>query len=294
MNQSRIKHVFPICVFLFHVAVFVLVYKYQSNLILDYFSVWLLGAIFSSIELGSRYKDDPWSVISSSPGACYMLTNALICCFGLFIIITFGLSLEIDESLPEVAQRTSDILCASLGSFFIMRSSFLKLGNENTQFDLGLNLVLKKLLEMIDRQVDRVRASRRSNDITRILKQVSYDDVQSKLKTYCLQVMQNVPPDETEKLFVELKKIEASDDCEETKKLSAGLQIYNIVGKSVLEAAVTNLELEKKAPQENTDSNREEVFKQRSTKFAKVLLDKYINDLSGKPEPADSNEKQSN
>lgn len=218
------------------------VFLYDRVHLVDYLLVWIIGVLFSAIELGSRYKDDPWFVVSSAPGMLYLFANGLVCCIGLFVIYTFDL-LKADPTLKDLAQRTTNVLYASLGSFLVMRSSFLKLGSDNSQLDIGLNLLLKKLLEMIDRQVDRVRAERRSEDITRILKNVSYEDVSKKLKVYCVQIMQNVAIDERDKLFTELVAIEASDEDEGIKKLSAGLHIYNIVGKNVLEAAVKDLQL---------------------------------------------------
>jgi hypothetical protein len=52
-----------------------------------------------------------------------------------------------------------DIMQAALGSMMIMRSSFIKLGNDS-QTDLGLNIVLKKLLAMVDREVDRPKEAK--------------------------------------------------------------------------------------------------------------------------------------
>ena len=233
-----------IAVMVVNIAVGTTLALLMPELFFDYAIVWCIGILFSAIELGSRYKDDPWSVIASSPGFVYLLTNGLVCCFGLYMITIFNLT-DKTVGLSELAIRTRDILFASLGSFFIMRSSFLKLGSDNSQLDLGLNLVLKKLLEMIDRQVDRLRANRRSEDITTILKNVSYEDFNKQLYPFCIQVMQNITQEEREKLLYELKTIDSSEDSESTKKLSAGLQVYNIVGRGVLKSAVEHLGLEK-------------------------------------------------
>ncbi len=240
--------------------------------IFDYAVVWSAGLLFSAIELGSRYKDDPWSVIASSPGFIYLLTNGLVCCFGLYIILVFGLT-EGKTGLSDIAVRTRDVLYASLGSFFVMRSSFLKLGNDNSQLDLGLNLVLKKLLEMIDRQVDRVRASRRSEDITAILDKVSYEDFNKKVYPFCIQIMQNITLEERNQLLYELKTIEASDDSEATKKYAAGLQVYNLVGRSVLKSAVDNLRLEELPPPDATEPSIDPVA--RMNRMITELLKKH-------------------
>lgn len=73
------------------------------------------------------------------------------------------------------------------------------------------------MIDIIDRQVDRDQAGRRSKDITEILNDVSYEDLSSKVHPFCLQLMQNVPGDESETLFKELESIKASDVSLESK-----------------------------------------------------------------------------
>jgi hypothetical protein len=216
----------------------------------DYLYVFFIGLLLSAIELGSRYKDEPISVMTCFPGAFYLVINGLICCLGLFFINTFGTHESITKAMDiantnEFSTHVANILYASLGSFFVMRSSFLKLGSDNSQsqVDLGLNIILKKMIDMIDRQVDRDQARRRSKDITRILKNVSFDSLSSRIHPFCMQVMQNIPEAEIESLFRELKEISASDDCDESKKMAIGLQIYNIVGKRLFSSIIEDLEL---------------------------------------------------
>ncbi|EIO3939799.1 hypothetical protein ACEOHO_003528 [Vibrio vulnificus] len=231
-------------VVIIHFAAIYGIYNYDPTLYPDFFIVWSAGIVLSAVELGSRYKDEPSSVLTSSPGVMYLVINGLICCLGFFLIQNFSWHFEVDEILPLMAQRTMDIMQAALGSMMIMRSSFIKLGNDS-QTDLGLNIVLKKLLAMVDREVDRVRATKRSKDVTAILKGTSYSDTRNKVITYCLDVMQNISPEERRKLKFELNAIDAQDECVDrtTRKYSAGLLIYNIVGQSVLESAVRDLGL---------------------------------------------------
>lgn len=224
----------------------------------DYLYVFSIGLLLSAIELGSRYKDEPISVMTCFPGAFYLVINGLICCLGLFFINTFGTHEPITKTMGiantnEFSTHVANILYASLGSFFVMRSSFLKLGSDNSQsqVDLGLNIILKKMIDMIDRQVDRDQARRRSKDITRILKNVSFDSLSSRIHPFCMQVMQNIPEAEIDSLFRELKEISASDDCDESKKMAIGLQIYNIVGKKLFASIIEDLELIMTPPTDN-------------------------------------------
>ncbi len=247
----------------------------SESILFDYIAVFVLGTIFSAVELGSRYKDEPLIAVTSSPGIFYMISNAVICCFGLYIILVFGLSVEIDDSFPLATQRTADVLYASLGSFFIMRSSFLKLGNDANQLDFGLNIVLKKLLEMVDRQVDRYRAQQRSSDITRMLADVEYSDVTGKLKEFCLQIMQNLPTEERDKIMDEINKITILKACDETKKLSAGLILYTVVGRKVMTAAIADLKLQKAQATKQTDGQDSSSHDNSRADIGLILKEKF-------------------
>ncbi|EGQ7762832.1 hypothetical protein ABRZ80_05245 [Vibrio vulnificus] len=235
-----------------HVAVFTMVYLNKDIDTIDYVSTWLFGCLLASIELSSKYKDDPASVLSSSPGVLYLGINGLICVLGLYLMYTFGLGVEVDDSLPLLAQRTMDVLQASLSSFFVMRSSFLKLGH-NSQIDLGLNAVLKKLLEIVDREVDRVRAVKRSRDITVLFEDVCHTNTKH-VFSLCLNVMQNVSIEEAAEIQRKLDELESVIGTSDKSimdlnmmQLAIGLELYNIVGISVLTAAVQDLKLDKKS-----------------------------------------------
>jgi len=243
-----------ICALLFYLFFCVYKFIFDGDKI-DYLFVFFIGILLSAIELGSRYKDEPVSVMVCIPGAIYLIINGLICCVGLFFIHTFGIKENITEQIggsanTELSNQVANVLYASLGSFFVMRSSFLKLGTENSQsqIDLGLNLIVKKMIDMIDRQVDRDQARRRSKDITEILRDVSYEALSSRVHPFCLQVMQNVPEEELGRLFKELQAINSSDDCDDSKKMAVGLQIYNIVGSNLFSSIVDDLGVVGKAP----------------------------------------------
>lgn len=217
----------------------------------DYLYVLILGGIFSGIELASRYKDEPIDAINCLPGFIYILINGLICCFGYFLIITFDLNIQVSDYLTATAQKASDIIFASLTSFLVMRSSFLRLGTESNQADLGLNIIIKKLILIVDRQVDRYQASSRAINITTLLENVSFKQLEIQVFPLCLQVMQNVPQEEIDEINEELEKLSIFEEKDEYKKekekiskLSAGLKIYSLVGNKVLETAIKRLELE--------------------------------------------------
>lgn len=257
-EQSKLSGTYNI-VFLIGRAIALGLFSLATTLVLlyllypgkvDYIFVFLLGVTLSAIELGSRYKDEPISVMKCPPGTFYLVVNGMFCCLGLFLMSTFSLEPSLGGALDvspidDFGDRVLDVIYAAFGTFCIMRSSFLKLGSDNSQgqIDLGLNMILKKLIDIIDRQVDRDQAKRRSSDITSILKNVTFDSLSSRVHPFCLQVMQNVPENEIQGLYRELQAISTSDKCDETKKMALGLLLYNIVGRSLFLSVINDLDL---------------------------------------------------
>ncbi|GIU50455.1 hypothetical protein TUM4438_36520 [Shewanella sairae] len=261
----------------------------------SYICVLLLGSIFSSIELGSRYKDEPFDAISSMPGFFYILVNGFICCVGYYLIITFSLNVTVPDYLNETAQKASDILLASISSFLIMRSSFLTLGSENNQIDIGLSVIIKKLIFIVDRQVDRHQAAKRARNITEILKDVSLKQIKVQVIPFCVQVMQNVPKEEIDNLYKEVESLVISEtssemkkEYEDTQKLQAGLLIYTLVGYKVLETAIKQLNMENKPTEETlikpditADSSEESPRNEYLSSFHEMIEDAKTSNKSG-------------
>ncbi|MFV8406285.1 hypothetical protein ACNO6G_14420 [Vibrio harveyi] len=231
-----------ICIYI--VAYLGVAYTFGKEYIVDFVAVTLFGVLFSAIELASRYRDDPSSVLQSSPGRLYLVINGLICITGLYLVLVFKMGYQVDDYLDATAQRVADVIQASLASFLIMRSSFLRLG-QNNEWDLGLNAVLKKLLHIVDREVDRRRAVMRSKDIVKMFRDLKIEYTEF-VFLFCLQAMQNVEPDEIKEINHDIKSLTASEEfqsveAKKTQQLRIGLRLYSIVGKDVLAAAVKDV-----------------------------------------------------
>lgn len=235
---------------LIHITIFIWII-FSDLKVVDYILTWSFGAILSGIELSTKYKDDPSSVLTSGPGLLYLSINGLLCVFSLYIIEVFDLSILTEGSVnQELPRRTMEIIQASLSTFFVMRSSFLKLGH-NSQIDIGLSSVMKKLLDIIDREVDRVRATKRSKDITNLFREVCHADMRY-VFIFCLNIMQNMSKSEAveiQKKVEELDSVIGAEDKSEQDlnglQFAIGLELYNVVGIKVLESAVKDLELGK-------------------------------------------------
>jgi hypothetical protein len=132
-------------------------------------------------------------------------------------------------------------IVAGLGATALLRSSFLNLKIGNEDVGIGPSSLLTSLLAVVDRSVDRRRAAQRSRLIASVMNGVSFKKASLSLSAYCLQLMQNLPLDEQEKLRNLVAGLGLADMDEELKSFNLGLLLLNTVGPAVLSAAVRDL-----------------------------------------------------
>lgn len=245
--DSAARLLFTLAFIIAHILAFILLHKYSSIPAQDLAWAWFIGFGFSAVELASRYKDDPASVVISLPGVFYMSINGALSASALYLINIFGWNPEIEPDLTNEAQRVADILFSVAIAFGALRSSILKIGQDS---EIGLNPLIKKLIEMIDREVDRLRAKRRSQDITRILKCTSYAQCVEVIH-YSINIMQNLTPQEHRVIEKAVHRGKISRRSERVRTYSLGLCAYDILGPTALESAVIHLGYDEK----NTDPN---------------------------------------
>jgi len=73
------------------------------------------------------------------------------------------------------------------------------------------------------------------------MKDVDFSKAVKALPPFCLGLMQNVPPEDQQKLKKAVEDLEGSDAEASVKSLLLGLELMNVVGKDVLTTAVTSL-----------------------------------------------------
>lgn len=199
-----------------------------------------LGGGVGLAELVTRYRDQPSALPRSVSFWFYILLNAGASALAFALIRVFGWTFG--QTLGP-ARTVTQVLVAGLGAMTLFRSSLfnLKVGDEDV--GIGPSALLTSLLSVVDRSVDRRRATDRSRSVGRTMSTVSFLKAKISLPAYCLQLMQNVPLEEQQKLrtAVDALGLTAMDD--DLKSLNLGLLIMNTVGPAVLEAAVRDLGL---------------------------------------------------
>lgn len=197
-----------------------------------------LGAVVGLTELITRYRDQPSALLRSISFWIYLAMNAAASAGALALMRVFAWDFGIQDP-PALA--VTQVLVAGLAAMTLFRSSLFNLRIGADDVAIGPNAVLTSLLNVVDRAVDRRRAADRSKSIVAIMSEVSFGKAKIALPAYCLQLMQNVPREEQEKLRTAVEALGRADMDEDLKSLKLGLLLTNTVGPGVLTAAVRDL-----------------------------------------------------
>ena len=201
-------------------------------------SAVLLGGGVGLAELVTRYRDEPSSLRGALSFWVYILLNAGASALAYELIKVFGWTFGLG---PGSARIATQVLVAGLAAMALFRSSLfnLKVGDEDVS--IGPSALLTSLLSVVDRAVDRRRATQRSRSISEVMNGVSFAKAKISLSAYCVQLMQNLSLEEQGKLRTAVDALSLTDQPDDLKSLNLGLLLMNTVGPGVLEAAVRDL-----------------------------------------------------
>jgi hypothetical protein len=205
---------------------------------LAWLAVIALGAGVGLAELVTRYRDEPSALRGSPSFWVYILLNAGASALAFALVQIFGWTFGV---APGSARTATQVLVAGLAAMALFRSSLFTLKVGDADVSIGPSALLTSLLSVVDRAVDRRRAAERSRSITKAMGGVSFAKAKISLPAYCLQLMQNVPLEEQQKLRTSVDGLGLTAMDDDLKALNLGLLLMNTVGPAVLEAAVRDL-----------------------------------------------------
>lgn len=199
-----------------------------------YFWVALFGALVGASEIVSRYRDAPNLALSTPPSIIYLCINVAASVGALALI-------EIFKWLPGTDDRqtvTQHVLVAGFGAMAFFRSSLfmLRIGNEDVH--IGPVTFLEAFLSAVDRGIDRVRGESRAAEAKMLMGGVNFDKAVAVLAPLCLDLMQNLSPDDGTRLTADISKIKDSDSDPAMKSIRLGLKLMNAVGEGVVRGAL--------------------------------------------------------
>jgi hypothetical protein len=132
-------------------------------------------------------------------------------------------------------------MVAGVSAMAFFRTSLFTVRVGEQELGVGPVSFLQVILSAVDRAVDRRRASGRANEIGTLVAGLSYEKSFVALPTYCLTLMQNIPPEDQKHLAEAVVALRDMQMPESVKLRILGIYLLNAVGPSALRAAIESL-----------------------------------------------------
>lgn len=208
------------------------------GLFLAYIIVFLIGAIVALSEIVSRYRDDPWDAATSRSGIWYLLFNAGVS-VGVFYLLRDVFPLQGQPVAgKELAHLWTDVFLAGAAAMAVLRTSFMTVHVDGKDIQIGLAAVIDGFRTAIDRDVDRLRAGPRAEEVATTMHQVSFERAKITLTSMALNMMQNVSADERARVEQKIAALDSQDRDDGNKALELGLILAGVIGFNNLKKAV--------------------------------------------------------
>jgi len=208
---------------------------------LTYLLTALIAFAAGASELVSRYRDKPQKAVFTGPGLIYLLINIAGAIIAYYLISdVFELSFGLTNN-EQVKIEVYRVMLGGIGSLAFFRSSIFTIRVGESDVAIGPAGILQIFLSAADRAVDRARAEDRAIFVSTEMKDIDYAKAMLSLPPFCFQLMQNVSTDEQQQFGASISALSQTDMDDKVKSLILGLSLVNIVGESVLTAAVDTL-----------------------------------------------------
>lgn len=198
-------------------------------------AVFVIGALVGIGELVARYRDAPQSALWTFPAFLYIAINAFGAVVAIYVVQTFHYA----ESPNALQTRITHIFLAGFGAMAFFRSSVFITRVGEQDIPVGPAVFLQVVLRATDRAVDRIRARARAEFVAKRLDGISFERAYTPLPAFCLQLMQNVSPEEQNDVATALKAIQGTAELDnDTKVKNLALILLNVVGEEVLSVVI--------------------------------------------------------
>ncbi len=155
--------------------------------------VFIFGALVGFSEILSRYRDEPMRAAFNRFGLSYLAINGFIAVGAFAVLMHYPKSI-----FPAVAgDKFMTAIVAGFGAMAVMRSKlFTFRSDDGKEYAIGPSIVIDTILRVVDRKIDRLRASQRERLVFSRLKDVSNFSAAADYLTASLLSFQNLSQDE--------------------------------------------------------------------------------------------------
>lgn len=196
----------------------------------SYLLAFFLGAIVGAAEIISRYRDEPFKVLSYPASLAYLILNGAVSVLAYALIGVYGqvLLLELQAEAPDNWTLFGDsllqALAAGLGSSAVLRSRFLSFKTDGgEEYSIGLDALVSTFLKALDRSVDRRRATRRQDLVFRAVREIRAPERATEFLRSSLHSYQNLSEDEKSAIITQIDGVRAEMAGDAQMQLTAVL-----------------------------------------------------------------------
>ena len=151
----------------------------------------------------------------------------------LFALTVYGNSFGIVDN-PNAVYLMRGFM-AGTGASALFRSALFMVRIAEKDVAIGPVSFLQVLLQVVDREVDRIRARDRSQRIANIMNGVSFNDASVSLPAFCMVLMQNLDLQQQQAMGDEIQALrESSELPDQVRLLILGLYLTNAIGVDTL------------------------------------------------------------
>lgn len=204
----------------------------------DILVAFFCGALVGFSEILSRYRDEPLKATVNQYGLTYLAIN------GAVSVAAFGLLQKYPDAIfPKIAgDPFMGSLVAGFGAMAVMRSKlFIFRSDDGKEYPIGPAIVIETLLRVIDRKIDRLRASQREKRVFLRLKDVTNFSQAADYLEASLLSFQNLTVAEKSEASDVIKQLRGSPWPASLKTLAVGFMFLNVAGEENFDQVFDNL-----------------------------------------------------
>jgi hypothetical protein len=209
------------------------------------------GALLGISEIISRYRDEPLEATLNWYGAGYLALNGLMAIGAYALLVRYA-----EQLLPAVAgDLVLTSIVAGFGAMAILRSKFFIFrGDEGQEYPIGPAIVLETILHMLDRQIDRMRASDRQRRVFGTMRDIDDFNAVADFLLASLLGFQNLSLEEKQKIADVVKEYQAEQRWPgKLKTMGLGFMFLTIAGERNFDQVVRDLKEYLKTPTPEAD-----------------------------------------
>src|ERR1700722_16477030 len=145
---------------------------------------FVLGASAGASEIVSRYRDEPLRAVGKPWGITYLLLN------GIVSLGAYGLLIRYPKQLPASIEGDHLMMAftAGFGAMGVLPSKFFFFrADDGKEYPIGPSIVTETFLRLLDRNIDRQRATERQDVVFERMKDIrGFDDAADYLQAAIL------------------------------------------------------------------------------------------------------------